>query len=189
MKFAKAWNKARIPHRCKLAHAAGLEGKRGGAAWAKPKKDDNPSSFLTEAEKEALTSTILELSARYQKRRAKIISKTAKTLGVSSDYLKGTGQKWLQEGRPPTEEEFQEWARNQHPKACKKYEPAWPLSGNNGRCVHCVHKKPCTSFFAHTGICETGYFEVDRITITKWSDFQKQYRKATRKVKKVLEEN
>jgi len=183
MKFAKAWNKRRVPDRVKLARAAGLEGKRGAAAWGD----------LNNTEQEALTEAILELSARYQKRRAKIVSKTSKTLGVSKDYL-DSQPKWIQEGRAPTEEEFQTEARkpvwsDEHQKmvkSCQKYEPAWPLSQNNGRCVHCIKKKPCTAFFAHTGICETGFFEPDKIRITKWSDFQKQFRKANRRVQKSL---
>lgn len=174
--FAKAWNKCRISDRVRLARAAELEGKRGSAAWGD----------LSQSDQEAITNIILRLSARYQKRRAKIISKTSRKLCVSAEYLDGTGQKWLQEGRAPTDEEFQNWARNQHEKACKRYEPAYPLKHNNGRCAHCLKKKPCTSFFSHTGICETGYFHPDRIKITKWSDFQKQYRKAVRKVNRIL---
>ena len=108
--FAKVWNKDRIPSRVKLAHAAGLDGRRGGAGWGKPKDGENPNSFLTEAEQQALTDIIWELSARYQKRRAGIIKKTSVKLGVSKDYLESS-PKWIQEGRAPTEEEYRDWAR------------------------------------------------------------------------------
>jgi len=142
MKFAKAWSRRRVPDRVKLAHAAGLEGKKGAASWGN----------LTKTERETLTNTILELSARYQNRRAKIVSKTSKTLGVSTEYL-DSQPKWIQEGRAATDEEFQAEARkpvwsDDHQKmvkSCQKYEPAWPLSQNNGRCVHCIKKKPCTA--------------------------------------------
>jgi len=178
MNFNKAWNKRRILDRVRLARASGLEGKIGSASWGD----------ITKEEQKAIVDTILRLSSSYKKRRAKIISTTAKKLGVSKTYLEGTGQKWLQEGRAPTWEEFRDWARNQHQRACKYYEPAWPLDYYHGKCAHMIFKKkPCTSFFSHTGICETGYFEPERISITTWGDFQKAFKKATRKVKRILE--
>ncbi len=182
MNFGKAWNKRRVPDRVKLAIKAGLEGKRGSAAWGDLKQE----------EQDQIHDIILMLSDLHKRRIAKIVSKTSKTLGVSTDYL-NSQPRWIQEGRAPTEEEFTKYARrsvwsDEHQrmvKSCQKYEPAWPLSYHNGRCAHCQKKKPCTAFFAHTGICETGEFVPDKIKIIKWSDFQKQFRKANRRVQKV----
>lgn len=175
--MASVWNKRRVSDRVKLCHAAGLEGKPGSADWKDIDKDT----------REAIIKTILRLAAAHRKRRAKISGKTAKKLGVSKEYILGCPY-WVQENREPTEEEFQRWARNQHDKACKHYEPAYPLKHYRGRCFHHVKmKKPCTAFFSHSGICETGIFVPDKISITTWSDFQKQYRKAARKVKRILE--
>lgn len=179
MAWARAWNKRPVVDRVKIAHEAGLEGRRGSADWGNIRKK----------ERKALLRIMRELSVRHQKRRAKIVSSTAQKLGVSANFLHNTGQRWLQDGREPTLEEFQNWARKQHEKACKHYTPAWPLGHYNGKCQHCIEmKRPCTSFFAHTGICETGYFEPDRIKTLPWNEFQKMYRRAMRKVNQKLGE-
>jgi len=114
------------------------------------------------------------------------VKKVAKKIGVSASYLKYQPH-WIQEGRGPTVEEFTAWARNQHKRACKRYQAAYPVSGNRGKCHHFITmKKPCVSFFSHTGICETGFFEPERMHHLLWTEFNKQARKAARVVKKEL---
>ncbi len=178
MNFKKAWNNRKVSDRVKLSRAAGLEGKRGSAAW----------EDLSQEDRERLTNTIIYLSDHFKKRYRAISKRTAARLGVSRQYIESQPI-WIQEGRAPTYDEFKNWSRSQHEKACQFYEPAWPLNHHNGQCHHylCNRKKPCTSFYAHTGICETGEFVPDKIKIIKWSDFQKQFRKANRRVKKQLE--
>ena len=172
MDFTDAWNTEKVVNRVKICRAADVLGIRGSAEW----KD------IPEDERSKLEDTIMALAKKHHKRK----SKMAKKLGVSVEFLENEPV-WVQEGRAPTPEEFQDWARSQHEGACRRYEPAIPLNRYNGMCYHCKQfGKPCTSFFANTGICETGYFEVDRIKVTPWNVFQKQFRKAERRVGKKL---
>ena len=121
-----------------------------------------------------------------ERKYRKQLRRQAKKLGVSVEYLESC-QFWIQEGRAPTEEEFTWWARNQHKRACKKYEAAYPMNYYNGKCIHMVHfKKPCVSFFSNTGICETGYFVPERMHLHLLTTFNKRARKALREVRKQL---
>lgn len=120
----------------------------------------------------------------YRKKERRL-RKQAKKLGVSVEYLRDCPL-WMHRGEKPTEEEYTLWARNQHKRACKEYEAAYPLTYFHGRCSHMVRKKACVSFFGHTGICETGVFIPERIKRLTWSDFQKQARRAQRKVKEII---
>lgn len=114
------------------------------------------------------------------------VAKVARKIGVSPEYLESCPH-WMQEGRGATEAEFTKWARHQHKRACKEYEAAFPITFLHGKCVHMTKmKKPCVSFFGHTGICETGVFHPERIKIMTWHDFHKAARRAGRKVKQVL---
>jgi hypothetical protein len=172
MDFTEAWNREKVVNRVHLAKAADLLGIRGSASW-----EDIP-----EDERTKLENTIISLSRKHRER----IVKKAKNLGVSVEFLEGEPI-WIQQGRAPTPDEFRDWARSQHKKSCKRYEPAVPISRYNGMCYHCKEfNKPCTSFFANTGICETGYFEIERIKVTPWNVFQEQFRKAERRVGKKL---
>lgn len=121
-----------------------------------------------------------------EKEESKRLRKQAKKIGVSTKFLRSC-QHWIQEGREPTIEEFTNWARCQHKRACKRYQAAYPLNYHNGKCRHMLTlKRPCVSFFSHTGICETGYFVPERIRYITWTNFQKSARKAARIVKKEL---
>lgn len=177
--FEEQWNNLPVPTRVQLALRAGLEGKTGSQNWEQ----------VSDSDLDALVDTINNLAAKHRERRLRTIRKTAKKLKVSPEYLVQTGQVWIQEGRQPTADEFTDWAREQHPRACKHYQAAWPLKCHNGRCAnHIQFNKCCTSFFANTGICETGYFHPERIRIKKWIDFQRLYRLANRRVGKKLSE-
>ena len=114
------------------------------------------------------------------------LRKQAKKLDVSVRYLRSCPF-WTQEGRAPTIEEFTRWAKNQHKRACKEYEAAYPMNYYQGKCQHMIHfNKPRVPFFSHTGICETGYFVPERMHHVLWTTFNKQARKAARTVKKQL---
>jgi len=118
--------------------------------------------------------------------RSALVKKTAKKLKIGVRFLQST-QPWIQEGRAPTIEEFTDWARQQHKRACKEYEAAYPITHYNGKCQHMLSRdKPCVSFFSHTGICETGYFVPERMPHLILAKFDKQARKAARKVKNTL---
>ncbi len=130
-----------------------------------------------------------QVEEQYQKNEGKRylrqIGKTAKKLGVSRKFLESC-QSWIQEDRAPTMEEFTQWARSQHKRACKEYESAWPFSHYQGSCAHMIRNKPCVPFFSHTGICETGYFVPERMNHLTWDIFNKQARKAMRMVRREL---
>ena len=173
--FEEQWNQLPVPTRVQLSLRASLEGKVGSQEW---KEIDN-------TDREKLVTTIHMLALGYQRR----IKATSRKLHCSVEYLEQTNQPWIKTGRKPTADEFTDWARQQHPKCCKHYQAAWPLASYNGQCDNFIQfGKCCTSFFANTGICETGYFHPERIKIKKWIDFQRLYRKAHRSVEKKLGE-
>lgn len=144
---------------------------------------------LTEKEKayqEWLKEWLKKEDEKAEGKKGREIRKIAKSLGVSTKYLRDQ-QHWIQEGRAPTEAEFTAWARNQHKCSCRTYQAAYPLLYYKGKCVNCLNfKRPCLNFFSHSGICETGYFVPERISISTWNDFQKSFRKARRKVRLII---
>lgn len=175
MNFNDAWNNRPVPDRVKLSVEAGLGGRIGSKDW----EDIEPGH------QQQLTETIISL---WQRRHAdqERFEQTLKELGCSREYLQSCPI-WIQQGRKATAQEFTKWVHSQSDKVCRYYKAAWPVSHYRGKCIHYVqNRKPCTAIFAHTGVCETGFFNPDGIKQIRWSDFQKTIRCANRKAREVV---